>query len=354
MNIKLVLARREFAALRDEFYEDMAAAIAAGSSIDEILRSAASRALDGGSSNLALLYSEWAERIGDIAIAGKFSDAIAEDVPQTDVMVLKGFEQAGRLPDGLYELSVLVKRGRKVRSAMLGAIAMPALSMTVVLLIGAFFGSEILPVLAQTVPVEKWSNLGQGTYFVTTTLHAYFFVILTLFIGLAKLFQWSLMNWDGELRRRLDQIGITPYNFYKNYQSATFLVVLSSLLKSGSSLDAALRLLSDTSGRWMSMYLSESVDLLGDHSMTDPAAAFNNGFLPNRILWRIQDSARRASFPEAVRSIADTAFDKIADGLILQAAVLNKASFMIAGGSLVTMVAGVLQVAMSMKDLAAQ
>lgn len=351
MGIKRFFARKAFSSLRDEFYEDMAQAIQSGSSLDEILRASATRTTEGGQSGLGEMYGEWADKLGDASIGGSFAEAVSEDVPTSDIMVFRGFEQSGKLADGMLELSKLVKGGRKMNSAIVGAVAMPAFSGLVILGVAGFFGSNILPVLAGVVPVSKWPALGQTTYFFTTTIADYFFYIIAIVIGLAKLFQWSLNNWDGFIRRKLDGIAISPYNLYKNYQSGTFLVVLAALLKSGSSLDSALRLLAESGGKWMGMYLSESIDMLGDASQTDASVAFSNGFLPQRVYWRIQDSSKRASFPDAVKSIAGTAFEKLSDNIITQAKVLNQASFMLSGMLLLGMVAGVLQVGMAMKDL---
>lgn len=353
-NIGKIMARRSFASTRDEFYEDMALSIHAGSSLDELLRSSADRAMNAGQKGMGALYGAWAENLGDASTAGSFAEAIAADVPQSDVMVLRGFEASGKLPDGLKELSKLVKDGRKMRGAILGAIAMPAFSFLVILSIGGFFGSKILPTLASVVPVWKWPGLGAAVYYFTTTISDYAFFIILALLGLAKLFAWSLTNWTGRLRRKIDAISISPYNLYKNYQSGTVLIVLSALLKSGASMDSALRLLSDSGGRWMSMYLSESIDALGDSSTTDPASAFDTGFLQQRIFWRLQDAAKRASFPDAVKSIAETAFEKLSNGIIIQAKMINQASMLIAGMTLLGMVAGVLQVGMAMKELIAQ
>lgn len=348
------IARSSFLSMRDEFYEDMAAAIQSGSSLNEILRTSAERALNAGEKGLARLYGDWAENLGDVSIAGSFAEAIAEDVPAYDVMVLRGFEASGKLPDGLKELSRLIRSGRKMRSAILGAIAMPAFSFLVILGVGVFFGSKILPILASVVPVEKWPTMGVAVYYFTTTIANHAFLILISLVVLAKLFAWSLTNWVGSFRRTLDQISISPYNLYKNYQSGTVLIVLSALLKSGASMDASLRLLSESGGRWLGMYLSESIDALGDHSTTDPASAFDTGFLQQRIFWRLQDAAKRASFPDAVKSIAETAFEKLSNGIIVQAKMVNQLSMLIAGLTLLGMVAGVLQVGLSMKELMAQ
>lgn len=353
-NLGKFMARRSFSSTRDEFYEDMALSIKAGSSLNEILRSSAERAMNAGQSGLGALYGDWAENLGDISIAGSFAEAIAEDVPTTDVMVLRGFEASGKLPDGLMELSKLVKNGRKMRSAIMGAVAMPAFSFLVILGVGGFFGAKILPTLASVVPVEKWPGLGAVVYYFTTTIANYSFLIVLALLAFAKLFAWSLNNWTGRIRRKFDQVSISPYNLYKNYQSGTVLIVLSALLKSGSSMDSGLRLLAGSGGRWMSMYLSESIDALGDQSTTDPAAAFDTGFLQQRIFWRLQDAAKRASFPDAVKSIAETAFEKLSNGIIVQAKVINQASMLVAGLTLLAMVAGVLQVGMSMKELMAQ
>lgn len=353
-NARKFMARRSFSSTRDEFYEDMALSIQAGSSLNEILRSAAERAMSAGEKGLGALYGDWAENLGDLSIAGSFAEAIAEDVPASDVMVLRGFEASGRLPDGLKELSKLVKNGRKMRGAIMGAIAMPAFSFLVILGVGGFFGSKIFPVLASVVPVEKWPAISATVYYFTTTIANYAFLILIVLAVLAKLFAWSLANWTGAVRRKFDQIAISPYNLYKNYQSGATLIVLSALLKSGSSMDSALRLLSESGGRWMSMYLSESIDALGDHSTIEPAAAFDTGFLQQRIFWRLQDAAKRASFPDAIKSIAETSFDKLSNGIVVQAKMINQVSMLIAGLTLLGMVGGVLQIGLSMKDLLVQ
>jgi len=349
LDIKKIMARRSFAGMRGEFYEDMAFSIRAGMSLNDILRVAASRAAKSGEKGLSSLLYGWSKKLGDREIKGSFAAAIKSDVPHLDTMVLSGFEEAGRLADGLVELSKIIKQSGAIKSAVLGAVGSPLFSLSVILAVAAFFGKDIMPAFANNAPVEKWPLIGQVSYVFTTVVANYIIIIVPAAIGCVWGFFWLLPNWASPLRKKLDRFA--PFSLYQNYQSATFLVVMSSLIKAGLSLDSALRLLSKSGSRWMRMYLSISISKLGDMGNTDPSAAFDTGFFPTRIMWRIQDSAKRGGFAESIKNIADNSFDKISDGVVFQAAVINKVSFLITGFILIGLVAGVLQTGMGIKDI---
>lgn len=346
-----ILARRAFSKMRAEFYEDMSSSLRAGNSMNQVIQTASKRVSNKGNIRLAMLYSSWVARLSDHSLAGSFAEAVRRDVPESDYMILSGFEKIGKLADGLSELSSIIYRSEAITKTLKGAIFEPMFAIFSILGAAYFFGGDIMTTMSRIAPVEKWPLTGYLTYYFSTFVNHYIFLVVLLVIGLFWLFGWSLSNWASPLRRKLDNH--FPYATYRDFRSASFLLVLSPLLRSGLSLDQTLRTLGRSGGPWMAMYLNESVRRMGDMKMMseDQAAPFDVGLFRDRVFWRMQDAVQRGGIADSINTIALNSFLMLSDIIDLQAKVINKMSMAIAGLVLALMAAGLTFTGLNLKDM---
>lgn len=322
-------ARRAFSAVRHEVYESIGnSMLKDGVPLRTCLTKLVARASKDGDP-LAALYSKWLRRMGDARTRGEFTACVKDDIPQTDYMVLVGFERAGKLAEGLVYQAGLIRRMRKMRSEFVLTLVKPGIAVTAAILLSAFF-SSVTKNFLDVFPMEKWSALAQIMFRYTLFVGDHLLLIVLGLFALTGAFVWSLPNWGGALRHRLDNY--LPYVVYRDYMAFSTLVVLASLLSSGTPLKVAAQQILNTGSNWIQSYFRKIVRRLGDARIRTPAEAFDVGFFPKRIYYRLLDASEQGDFHAAVRRIAEDGFDAMEQEMKKRGFILDQLSYLVAGG----------------------
>ena len=129
MSISDALAKNKFKSTRADFYVDLASALDDKSDLVTEFTNLRSRAERRKNVGLVNLFSRWLKGLDN----GMLTEALKNDVPKSDLMIMGAFEEAGRLSDGLKFLAKTVNLSNRMRSAIQGAMIAPAF---VLLMIG--------------------------------------------------------------------------------------------------------------------------------------------------------------------------------------------------------------------------
>lgn len=331
--------KRAFRANRADFYEDLAEALDDKAVLVTELKKHVVRA-HRRRSPLATLYSLWLRRMDK----SDFSTSLKGTVPPMDSLVLLAAENSGNLPYGLRFLSTTVRAVAKIKGSILSAVAMPIIvtSMTYGMLVG--FYEFMAPVLEQIMPLKFWPAMGRFIYHVSSFATNYSLPILVVVGGLIALFIWSLSNWKGPMRRRIDNY--LPYSIYRDYNSAVMLVSLSGLMQSGASLVGSLKSIRSSSTQWMNWHISQILSKL-DRESAQPARAFDTGVLPPDLFERVVDYGERSTFQEALDKLGKQTLERVEKSVAIKSKTLNYLLLAVAGGLMGLIIASVMLTAQS-------
>lgn len=340
-------AASAFKQRRADFYEDLAEALEDRAVlVDElkklVLRERARR------SAVAHLYAVWLKRMDTLT----FSNAMKGYVPALDSLILMAAESSGQLPPGLRFLATTVRSVGQIKSAIMGAVAVPLIvtSMLLGMLFG--FGKFMVPILLAILPVEHWPTIGRFMYSIAMAFTNYGILI---FAGIGASifgFIWALPNWVGNTRRKFDNF--LPFSVYRDYNSAVMLVSLSGLMQSGSSLVGSLRSMRTASPPWLAWHITKVLYNL-DRESAEPAKAFGTGVLPEDLYDRVIDYGQRSSFQSALNKIGAQALTKVEKTVALKARVLNSLLLAVSGTMLALMIGSVMMTAQQARiELATQ
>lgn len=333
-------ARRAFNKVRGEIYENIAnSMIKDGVPLKNCLSKLVARA-SKDRDPAAPLYAAWLRRMGDSAMRGEFTACIKTDIPNSDYMVMSGFEHSGRLAEGILYQSQLIGKMQRMKSEFIMTLVKPGIAIIAAIALSAFF-STVAENFLEVAPMEKWSAFSQMMFKYTLFVNSNLMLIFGGLVLGGGWLSWSMTNWgrrNVRLRHRLDQY--LPYVLYRDFTAFSVLIVIASLMSSGMPLKVATQNIMNTGSIWIKSYFRKIIRRLGDASIKSPAEAFDVGFFPKRIFYRLLDASEQGDFHVAIRRIAEDSFDAMERDMKKRAFVLDQLSYLIAGGVIGLIAAG--------------
>jgi type II secretory pathway component PulF len=231
-----------------------------------------------------------------------FSNAIAGWVPDSELNLISAGEEGQGLDKGLSEAIKFSLSGKEIKAAVIGGISYPAILLLVVLGFVSMFSLQMAPAYLGILPLERWPDMGQYLYAVSTFLVKYWYVIFGILAVLGVAIGSTISFWRGNVRELADKI--PPWSVYKVYHSSSFLIALASMMQSGVPLNDALKKLKKTSSVWLGAYIEEMMKNLrrggknfGQH--------LNVGLLDEETAGDVIDYSELGKFEQAVYSIGE-------------------------------------------------
>lgn len=229
-----------------------------------------------------ILAAHWAKKIidggGDLALT------FTGTLPREDIALIRMGQSAGAgaLPSTLRDLariSLLISRAKSIfmTSTFMGVLAI--LIMLTVMIVTPLY---TVPMIKKTfvLPPEYVPAIANKLFAFSDFIESY----LLLIVGAIAMFIygliWSLPNYVGKYRRKLDQYFI--WGLYRDLQGALFLAVLSTMVKKrgnvSDNLMVALQQMSSHTTPWRRWHINKMIENLQnlDLSTLDNSTAITN------------------------------------------------------------------------------
>ena len=184
--------------------------------------------------------------------------------------LLISLENIGRIVDGI----------NRIKRAMWSAIAYPlflfALTVAIVIMVGLYLVPPLADAAGSTV---VWRGVAASLVWVSSVAGKYWHIVTVLFVTIV-LFIWATLPvWTGELRNLFDKL--PPWNTYKLQLSVSWMMSLSAMVAAGVSVPDAMRLLADSSNRYLSEILDEALHYIANGENLGSALALTGKNFPS-------------------------------------------------------------------------
>ena len=184
--------------------------------------------------------------------------------------LLISLENIGRVVGGI----------NRIKRAMLSAVAYPLFLLALTVAIIVMVGIYLVPPLTEAASSEIiWRGTAASLVWVSDIANKYWYGLVICLIGLFGLISFSLPIWTGKLRTVFDKL--PPWNTYKLQTSVSWLMSLSAMVSAGVSVPDALRLLADTSNRYLSDILEETLHYISNGETLGNALASTGKDFPS-------------------------------------------------------------------------
>lgn len=255
----------------------------------------------------AVIIQEW---LNKIILGYPFSKAIEGWVPTAELNLIAAGEQGPGLDYGLEESIKFTLASKEIKNAIIGGATYPVVLLLVVLGFIAMFSSQMAPAYMSILPVERWPEMGQILYSISSFIVDYWLYVLVGF-GVLGFFVYSTIgHWTGSVREVFDKI--PPWSIYKIYNSSSFLISLASMMRARVDLRTALVKIKDSSSPWMQNYIEKMIRNLnkggrnfGEH--------LDVGLLDYETAGDVVDYAELGDFNTAVYTIGE---ENLKNGII--------------------------------------
>lgn len=221
------------------------------------------------------------ELVRGINNGARFSTLLGDMVPPSERMAISSGEETGKMDDGFGMAAYIVEAGSSLKSAVWGSLAYPVVLMLVFLALLGFVSVILMPTLATLYAVEKWPAISKALYYISTFVKSYGLITLGLLVVGAIVSIKSLPVWCSGWRAKFDR-RLPPWSIYREVQSGLLLVTLSSVVKSGSPFDEALRRLKRVASPWLEQHLEEMMRGVAEGRRT--AHAMNTGIFSDDVM----------------------------------------------------------------------
>ena len=208
-----------------------------------------------------------------------FAQATSGWVPSEETLLLTSgnvssllisLENVGRVVNGM----------NRIRRAMWSAVAYPlflfALTVAIIVMVGVY----LVPPLAEAAGSEIiWRGTAASLVHVSNFANKYWYEIAIGFVGIVLFIWTSLPIWSGKVRTFFDRF--PPYNTYKLQVSVSWLMSLAAMVSAGVSVPDAMRLLADSSNKYLSNILEDALHYVSNGENLGNALAMTGTDFPS-------------------------------------------------------------------------
>ncbi|WP_025139627.1 hypothetical protein [Achromobacter sp. DH1f] len=295
-SLKHEFAVRAFQSRRADFYEglcDKMEATAGKKTLQNILQDDCER--NGGVTTTRGYLSDYLATRLVTDGQGKLSETLRDIVPDEDVMILAVAEMAGpgALEQCLRDLTDYTRLLDRVKSAFTWTIL--AGGITLLMFVGMLFviAYGTYPRLADvfgSLPLDMWRGAASSLRRTALFLQGNLVLILGLSGVIVYLLHWSLRNFVGPWREKVEDQFI--WRVFRDFQSIRFLMTLAVILKprQGNTINMrdGILLLDEPRNPWLSWHIQKMLAKIEEEHLTG-AETFDTGILPKSLYHTLAD-----------------------------------------------------------------
>lgn len=280
-----------------------------------------------------------------------FARAIDGWVPEKDRTVIDAGESAGSLDMAIENAVFIHEGGKKIRAAIISGLAYPFFLVAIALGFMAMFGTQVVPAFEQILPRESWTGAGASMALLSDFVNNYLVLSIGGFAVIITLIVFSLPRWTGRTRVFIDKI--PPYSIYRLSSGAGFLLSISSMVKAGIPIPAAMRILQKGSSPWFREKISVTLGYINNGQNLGEALHRTKFDYPDKET--VNDLRAYASldgFDETLEKLGIEWMEESVDKIKAQAGVMKNLSFIILGGVFMWIASGIFALQQQIADAA--
>ena len=264
----------------------------------------------------AIVMREWQK---NLERGMSFSDATRGWVPANETLLV----MSGNLSDlviALENVSRVVDGMSRIRRAMISAIAYPLFLLLLTFGIIMLVGIYLVPPLAEIAGDNMvWRGMAASLIWLSEFSINYWYVVLGVFVGIVAVIWISLPNWTGRMRTFFDKL--PPWNVYKIQMSVGWLMSLSSMVAAGITVPDAMRMLADSSNKYLRNILEDTLHYIANGANLGNALNNTGRDFPNAEI--IGDLAIYADMNDFDKNMGRAADDYLAESVRKMESVSN-------------------------------
>lgn len=256
---------------------------------------------------------------GKIENGIKFSDALADWAPATEVMLIKAGEQGGDMTGAFRNAIYTTEAAARMKSTIKSETSYPMLLLIVLACLIYGFSTEAVPQLTSVLDPNSWPPMAKKLYSMSQFVEHKWFLVVAAFFSFMFFSMQSLPRLTGKVRKFLDYV--PPWSIYKTFQSSVFLISVSAMLKTGTPIYESIEALNKMSPKYVRKELEKILESLsGGESV---GRSLNQGFLEKETGIDVEIYGDLSNIQESLERIGSEAIETGIDRIKASAVFLK-------------------------------
>ncbi len=211
-----------------------------------------------------------------------FSEATRGWVPPNETLLVTS-GNISNLVVALENVGRVVEGTERIKRAMRNAIAYPLFLLVLTFGIIVMVGVYLIPPLAEVAGTDVvWRGAASSLIWLSDFAVRFWYLFLVLFGVIVAVVWISLANWSGRVRALFDKL--PPWSIYKIQMSVGWLMSLSAMVSAGVALPDAMRMLADSSNKYLRSILNDTLHYIANGDNLGVALNNTGRDFPNREL----------------------------------------------------------------------
>lgn len=287
----------------------------------------------------AIVMREWQK---NLERGMSFSDATRGWVPMNETLLVT----SGNMSDlavALENVGRVVEGTRRIRRAMMGAIAYPlflfALTFGIIIMVGVY----LVPPLAAAAGSDiVWRGSAASLIWLSGVANHYWYGIVMGAALIILVVTATMANWSGRLRAVFDKF--PPWSVYKIQASVSWLMSLSAMVAAGMTVPDAMRMLADNSSKYLRSILDSALHFIANGDNLGRALQNTGRDFPNQeIIGDLAIYADMAGFDQNLSHIANDYLDESVRKIEAVSSTLNSIGILLVAVIIAWVVLGTFQ-----------
>jgi type II secretory pathway component PulF len=268
-----------------------------------------------------------------------FGEAVRRWAPQSETLMLS-VGDVSKLSAALENLTSVSSGIRKIKKALFDALSYPAFLLAMTFAIVIMVGLYLVPPLSDAAGGGVvWRGAARTLVVAADFSGRYWDVALIAVAVAAVLIWWSLAGLSGRLRVLLDRL--PPWSMYKVSVSVSWLISLSAMVAAGTSLPDAMRMLSDSGGKYLRSNLEPAERLIENGYNLGQALGKTGRHFPNdEIIGDLEVYADMNDFDKNLSQIANDYMESSVRRMEGLSSVLNSVGILLVSAAIAWVVFG--------------
>ncbi|MDR3208557.1 MAG: type II secretion system F family protein [Rickettsiales bacterium] len=268
-----------------------------------------------------------------------FGETVARWAPQNEELMLS-VGDVSKLSSALENLTAVSQGIRRIKKALFDALSYPAFLFAMTFVIVIMVGLYLVPPLSEAAGGDiVWRGAARSLVMLAEFAEHYWLTALVIAVSAGLFVWWSLPRLSGKLRVFLDNL--PPWSMYKVSVSVSWLMSLAAMTASGTSLPVAMKMLSESGGRYLRSNLEPAEHLIENGYNLGQALNNTGRHFPNdEIIGDLEVYADMADFGKNLSQIANDYMESSVRRMESLSSILNSVGILLVSAVIAWVVLG--------------
>lgn len=218
---------------RIRLYEKIAALVGNGKQLQSSVENLLHRAEKKSKSDVTAVILR--DVVFQLKQGRSLGQALDKYIPMGERILIIAGEKSGTLPDTLLLCANTIKASKKMTERAIFSILQPFFLLFALATSLFLISKLVIPKLELVYPTSKWEGSAKALALLSEFVNSPWFVgLIILFFVICIVIAVTLPHWTGKVRVFFDKL--PPWSFYRILQGSAWLLSLSALIKSGTTL----------------------------------------------------------------------------------------------------------------------